>query len=102
MTHKPCPTRTIDPDLVRMFLDAQGNKFLSVTFYKTDGTIATRNGQLKATSRLVGNARGAAQGDRMRAAGQVWLAKPDGKSSSFYLGRVVSINAGKASIAVNA
>lgn len=102
MTHRPCPTRTLDSDIVAAFLQAQANQFLSVTFYKTSGEMVTRNGQLKATSRLVGNARGQAQGARMKDAGQVWMARKDGKSASFFLDRVVSINAGKATLAVNA
>ena len=99
MSHKPCPGRTLDPALVQMLLDAQGNKFLTVSFYKTNGEHVTRNGQLRATSRLVGNARGAAQSERMKAAGQVWLAKPNGGSASFFLDRVTGIKAGGAIIA---
>ena len=94
MTHKPCPTRTIDSDLVRMLLDAQANQFVSVSFYKANGELVTRNGQLKATSRLVGNARGAAQSARMKESGQVWLATmKNGKpsSASFFIDRVVGI-----------
>lgn len=97
--HKPTPTRCIDPALVRMVLDAQANRFLSVDFYKTNGELVTRNGQLRATSRLVGNERGAAQGAAMKERGQVWLAKPDGKSSSFFLDRVKEIRAGGAVLA---
>ncbi len=99
MAHKPTPGRTLDRDIVRMILDAQANKFVTVSFYKTNGEHVTRNGQLKATSRLVGNARGQAQSERMRAAGQVWLAKPDGGSASFMLDRVTGIKAGGAIIA---
>jgi hypothetical protein len=91
MTHKPCPTRTIDSDLVRMLLDSQANQFVSIEFYKVNGELSSKNGQLKASSRLVGNARGAAQSDRMKDAGQVWLALSNGKSASFYLDRVVAI-----------
>ena len=94
--HVPCPTRVIDPSLVQMFLESQANKFLTITFYKVDGAERTINGQLRAASRLVGNERGQAQGERMKAAGQVWIAKPDGSSGSFYLDRVAKISAGKA------
>ena len=94
MTHVPAMTRTIDPTLVRMFLDSQQNKILSVTFLKTDGTECLRVGQLRATSRLVGSERGIAQGEAMKERGQVWLAKADGKSSSFFLDRVIRIAAG--------
>lgn len=100
--HKPCPTRTLGRDMVEMFLASRGNQFLTVQFYKTNGELVTRNGQLRATSRLVGSDRGKAQGDRMRASDQKWLAKPDGTSASFYLDRVVSIHGGGASLTVNA
>lgn len=99
--HKPSPNRTIDPALVRSFLDTRGNQFVTVSFLKKDGTETTKNGQLKATSRLVGNARGQAQSARMKAAGQVWMAlnpKTNGgkESASFFLDRVTEIRAGKA------
>jgi hypothetical protein len=96
--HVPCPTRAIDPVLVRMFLDSQANKFLTITFYKVDGTERTINGQLRAASRLVGSDRGIAQGQAMKARDQVWIAKPDGSSGSFYLDRVTRISAGKAEL----
>lgn len=99
--HKPTPTRTLDPDIVRMLLDSAETRFVTVTFYSTQNEIKTRNGLLRATSRLVGNERGAAQSARMKESGQVWLAKPDGKSSSFFLDRVLSISAGGASYSVN-
>ena len=101
MSHITNPARTIDPALVRMFLDSQDNRFLTVTFLKKDGTERTINGQLRAASRLVGNERGQAQGEAMKARGQVWIAKPDGSSASFYIDRVLQINAGKASLVPN-
>jgi hypothetical protein len=96
MTHVPAMIRTIDSALVEMFLASQKNKILSVTFLKTNGEEVTRVGQLRATSRLVGSDRGIAQGEAMKERGQKWLAKPDGKSSSFYLDRVTRIAAGGA------
>ncbi|AWY09352.1 hypothetical protein vBRpoSV10_230 [Ruegeria phage vB_RpoS-V10] len=96
MTHVANTTRMIDPALVRMFLDSQANKFVTVSFIKNDGTERTVNGQLKAASRLVGNARGAAQSAAMKSRGQVWIALPDGSSRSFYLDKVTRISAGKA------
>ena len=89
-------TRTIDPALVRMFLDSQANKFVTVSFIKKDGTERTINGQLKAASRLVGNARGQAQSAAMKERGQVWIALPDKTSRSFFLDKVTRISAGKA------
>ena len=90
MTHMPCPTRTIDSDLVRMLLDAQKNQFVTVAFYSVKGETKIKNGQLKASSRLVGNARGQAQSEAMKARGQVWLATKTA-SASFYADRVIGI-----------
>lgn len=90
--------KTIPDHLVRAFLDIQKNKLLTVTFIKVDGTERTVNGQLKATSRLVGSDKGVAQGEAMKARGQVWIACPNGESKSFYLDRVIRINAGKAKL----
>jgi hypothetical protein len=95
-------TRTIDPALVSMMLDSIGNQFMTVTFIKKDGTERTINGQLRATSRLVGNARGAAQSAAMKARGQVWIAKPDGSSASFYLDKVTALNCGGMKLALRA
>lgn len=83
----------IRADRVREILDSLQNQFLTVSFIKKDGTERTVNGQLRATSRLVGNERGQAQGEAMKARGQVWIATPDGKSKSFYLDRVTRIRA---------
>ena len=102
MTHVPSTNRTIDPAIVRMFLDSQANKFVTVTFYKVNGEERTINGQLRAASRLVGSDRGVAQGAAMKDRGQVWIAKPDGSSGSFYLDRVARITAGKAVLAPTA
>ncbi len=83
--------RTLDPQLVRILLDAVGTQFVTVEFLKKDGTPRTVNGLLRATSRLVGNARGQAQGDAMKARGQVWIGVAAGGSKSFYLDRVTAI-----------
>lgn len=85
--------KTLDPKLVESFLAARQNKFVTVSFLKVNGEVTTKNGQLKATSRLVGNARGAAQSEAMAARGQKWMALPNGKSASFYLDRVTEIRA---------
>ncbi|UVD36641.1 hypothetical protein RCXUPER_223 [Rhodobacter phage RcXuper] len=83
----------IRADIVRAELDKLQNQFLTVTFMKNNGELRTYNGQLRATSRLVGNDRGIAQGQAMKERGQVWLALPNGESKSFYLDRVVNIRA---------
>lgn len=91
--------RTLDPALVRILLDSIQNQFVTVDFIKKDGTPRTINGQLRAASRLVGSARGKAQGDAMRARGQVWIATPDGGSKSFFVDRVTGIRCAGADIA---
>jgi hypothetical protein len=89
--HKPAATRTLDPVFARMLLDQVGTQFVTVDFIKKDGTPRTVNGLLKAASRLVGNERGAAQGEAMRARGQVWIGVAGGGSKSFYLDRITGI-----------
>lgn len=89
--HVPSPSRTLDPSLVESLLASCKNQFLTVTFYKTNGEVRTYNGQLRAISRLVGNERGKAQGEAMRARGQHWLALPSGESKSFYADRVIGL-----------
>lgn len=81
----------LPPARVRDELDRIANKFLTVTFYKKDGSLRTVNGQLRAASRLVGNERGQAQGEAMRERGQVWIATPQGESKSFFIDRVTRI-----------
>lgn len=90
--------KTLDPKLVKMLLDSVANQFVTVDFIKKDGTPRTINGQLRAASRLVGNDRGAAQSAAMKDRGQVWIAKPDGSSGSFYLDRVTGIRCSGAAI----
>lgn len=83
--------QTLDKTLVRILLDSAKNQFVTVSFIKKDGTERTLNGQLKATSRLVGNARGQAQSAAMKARGQVWIALPDGSSRSFFEDKVTGL-----------
>jgi len=91
-------TKTLDKALVSLLLDAVGTQFVTVSYVKKNGDIGTTNGLLRATSRLVGNARGAAQGAAMKDRGQVWIGCATAKDSkgqplskSFFLDRVVSI-----------
>jgi hypothetical protein len=90
MSTYPRP-KTLDPSLVAILLDAVGTQFLTVEYVKKDGNIGRTNGLLRATSRLVGNARGQTQGNAMKDRGQVWIAKSRGGSASFFLDRVTSI-----------
>ena len=91
MSHVVNAARTLDPALVQMLLAAVGTQFVTVDFVKVDGTTRTVNGLLRATSRLVGNERGAKQGAGMKERGQVWIAVAGGGSKSFYLDRVTGI-----------
>ena len=98
MTHKANPARTLDPELVRMMLDAVGTQFVTVDFIKKNGEARTVNGLLRATSRLVGNERGKAQGEAMKQRGQVWIGVAGGGSKSFFLDRVTGIRCKGANI----
>ena len=94
--HVPCPESVLTEAQYDAFIAANGNKILTVEFFKVDGSPRTINGQLRSVSRLVGNEAGKVQGERMKADGQVWIAKPDGSSGSFYKNRIKSIRAGGA------
>lgn len=100
--HKPAATRTLDPAFARMLLDQVGTQFVTVEFLKKDGTPRAVNGLLRATSRLVGSERGKAQGEAMRARGQVWITPAAGGSKSFFLDRVTGIKCKGAKIEANA
>ena len=55
------------PDQVRAAIKARGTKFATVTFLKKCGTARKINGLFRATSKMVGGDRGAAQHDVLRA-----------------------------------
>lgn len=84
----------------RRFLSAQrvegmlkdvDTKFLTVDFQKVNGDFRSVNGLLKPTSKMVGNARGLAMGEAMRARGQVPIWNPQDGWKSFYANRVFGI-----------
>jgi hypothetical protein len=52
--------KTLASDIVRAAVAAKGTQFATVTFIKKDGTERTINGLFKPTSKIVGNAKGAA------------------------------------------
>jgi hypothetical protein len=56
----------INPDQVRAAIAKRGTKFATVTFRKKCGSIRKINGLFRATSKLVGGDRGAAQHDVLR------------------------------------
>lgn len=70
----------------------KGTKFATVTFIKKDGTERVVNGLFKPTSKIVGSEKGMAQGEAMKARGQVPIWCPASKSwKSFYVDRVLEI-----------
>lgn len=71
---------------------AKGTKIATVTFLKADGSLRTINGLFKPSSKIVGSERGVAQGEAMKARGQVPVYELVSKQwKSFYADRVVEI-----------
>lgn len=98
----------LNPDLVETVIAAQGNKAVTVTFAKKDGTETTRNGLPKVYKRRVGGEAGARQAETLRNHGLLFFdyAKPRVSESgkvqngfSFKKDRVIEIRAGGAVIA---
>jgi hypothetical protein len=82
----------LNKDQVREMLEAKGTKITTVTFIKKDGSERVVNGLLKPTSKIVGSDRGLAQGEAMRARGQVPIWEISSKSwKCFYADKVVEI-----------
>lgn len=82
----------LNKDQVREMLEAKGTKITTVTFIKKDGSERVVNGLLKPTSKIVGSDRGMAQGEAMRARGQVPIWEISSKSwKCFYADKVVEI-----------
>jgi hypothetical protein len=77
---------------VQAAVDSKGTKIVTVTFIKADGTLRTVNGLFKPSSKIVGSDRGMAQGEAMKARGQVPVYELASKQwKSFYADKVVSI-----------
>ena len=69
-------------------------KFVTVDFAKVNGEPRTVNGLLRPASHIIGSERGIAQGEAMRARGQVPIWEVASKSwKSFYANRVHGIRA---------
>ena len=82
----------MNPIEVNAALEAKRTKITTVTFIKKDGTERVINGLLKPSSHIVGSERGYAQGEAMRARGQVPIYELKAKRwKSFYADKVVSI-----------
>lgn len=62
---------TMDPATVRAEIRKRGTKFATVKFVKKDGSIRTINGHFRAGKHILGNERGQAQSEAMKAKGLV-------------------------------
>ena len=78
---------------VANLITAKGTKIATVKFIKKDGSERVVNGLFKPTSHMVGSERGLAQGEAMKARGQVPVWEISSKSwKCFFADRVVSIS----------
>jgi hypothetical protein len=85
-------TNTMTQEQVQAAVHSKGTKIATVTFIKADGTLRTVNGLFKPSSKIVGSDRGMAQGEAMKARGQVPVYELASKQwKSFYADRVVEI-----------
>jgi hypothetical protein len=85
-------TNTMTVEQVKCLVKGKGSKIATVSFIKADGSIRTVNGLFKPTSKMVGSDRGVAQGEAMKARGQVPIWEiTQGKWKSFYADKVVEI-----------
>lgn len=85
-------TNTMTPEQVKCMVAGKGTKIATVTFLKADGSLRTINGLFKPSSKIVGSERGVAQGEAMKARGQVPVYELASKQwKSFYADRVVEI-----------
>jgi len=83
----------ITTDNVKEMIEAKGTKIATVRFIKKDGTERVVNGMFKPTSQMVGSERGMAQGEAMRARGQVAIWEIASRQwKSFYADKVVEIS----------
>ena len=82
----------MDTNIVHQIIEAKGTKFVTVTFVKADGSIRVVNGLFKPTSKIVGSDKGMAQGEAMKARGQIPIYEVSSSSwKSFYADKVVEI-----------
>jgi hypothetical protein len=80
------------PEQVHEMIENKGTKFATVSFIKKDGTIRVVNGLFKPTSKIVGSDKGMAQGEAMKARGQIPIYEVSSSSwKSFYADKVVEI-----------
>ena len=85
-------TSTLTTEQVKCLVKGKGSKIATVSFIKADGSIRTVNGLFKPTSKMVGSDRGVAQGEAMKARGQVPIWEiAQGKWKSFKVDKVLEI-----------
>ena len=85
-------TNTMTPEQVKSLIEAKDTKIATVSFIKADGTIRVINGLFKPSSKIVGSERGAAQGEAMKARGQVPIYElQTNQWKSFMLNKVLEI-----------
>jgi len=78
---------------IMQIIEAKGTKFATVKFIKADGTERVVNGLFKPTSKIVGSDKGIAQGEAMKARGQIPIYEvSSGSWKSFYADKVVEIS----------
>ena len=85
-------SNTMTPEQVKSAIEAKNTKIATVSFIKADGTIRVINGLFKPSSKIVGSERGAAQGEAMKARGQVPIYElQTNQWKSFMLNKVIEI-----------
>lgn len=85
-------TNLMTTEQVKCMIEGKGTKIATVSFIKADSSVRTINGLFKPSSKIVGSERGVAQGEAMKARGQVPIWEiAQGKWKSFYADRVVEI-----------
>lgn len=78
--------------MVKDLIEKKDTKIATVTFIKADGSERVVNGLFKPTSKMVGSDKGIAQGEAMKARGQVPVWEISSKSwKSFYADKVLEI-----------
>ena len=77
---------------VKDLIEKKDTRIATITFIKADGSTRVVNGLFKPTSKMVGSDRGLAQGEAMKARGQVPIWSLQEKSwKSFMLDKVMEI-----------
>ena len=85
-------TNTMATEQVNCMIQGKGTKFATVSFIKAGGSIRVINGLFKPSSKIVGSERGMAQGEAMKARGQVPIYELQSNQwKSFYANKVVEI-----------